>query len=184
MFHQEFRKATIESMVAALTGSQEQRLAWRGTLQEIIATRGDKLQREDINYLEGLIMILGDAGNLQGADAKIPDAYAEDWKIILKVVNHKLTANAAGQSISLEARSQVMNNTVAVLTHSKDRKSDWLQALRELKRQAIEEYKMPDLAQYLGALIRLVEGEAPETLDGEIPELLQSDWEQIIEAIN
>jgi|GEM_PF-6692472 len=184
MFNQEFRKAAIQSMIHAMTGTREDRLVWMGTLEEVVNTRGDSLQKDEINYLEGLIMILGDAGKLEEADAKIPDVYAEDWKTILEVVNHKMTANEAGQSISLEARHQVMNNTVAVLTQSTDRKADWLQALRGLKQQAIEDYKMPDLAQYLDALIRLVEGEDPETLKVEIPELLQSDWDQIIEAIN
>ncbi len=183
MFNEEFRKATIQSMVAAMTGSDEKRREWAGVLQDILDTRGGNLGKDETQYLEGLIIILRDANSLEKADAKIPDTYAEDWKTILQVVNHKLTANEAGQSISLEARSQVMNNTVAVLTQSKDRKGDWLQALRGLKLQAIEEYKMPELAQYLGALIRLVEGEAPETLAREIPELLKSDWEQIVEAI-
>ncbi|NOH01099.1 MAG: hypothetical protein HND47_03555 [Chloroflexi bacterium] len=183
MFNEEFRKATIQSMVAAMTGSDEKRLEWAGVLQDIVKTRGDKLGRDEISYLEGLIIILQDANDLEKADARIPDVYAEDWKTILKIVNHTLTANEAGQSISLEARGQIMNNTVAVLTHSTDRKGDWLNALRGLKQQALEEYKMPDLAQYLGALIRLVEGEDAEDLEAEIPALLRSDWEQIVKAI-
>jgi hypothetical protein len=52
-----------------------------------------------------------------------------------------------------------------------------------LKQQALDEYNMPDLAQYLGALIRLVEGEAAEDLEAEIPALLRGDWEQIIGEI-
>lgn len=183
MFNEEFRKATIQSMVAAMTGSDEKRLEWARVLEDIVKTRGDKLGREDIAYLEGLIIVLRDANDLEKADARIPDVYAEDWKTILQIVNHTLTANEAGQSISLEARGQIIHNTIAVLTNSPERKGDWLDALRGLKRQAFEEYKMPDLAQYLGALIQLVEGENPAALKNDIPKILMSDWEQIIEAV-
>jgi hypothetical protein len=183
MFNEEFRKATIQSMVAAMTGSEEKRLEWAGVLQEILETRREKLGKDEIDYLQGLTIILKNANDLEKADASIPDAYAEDWKTILQVVNHTLTANEAGQSINLEARSQIMNNTIAVLTNSPNRKGDWLNALHGLKKQALEEYKMPDLAQYLGAIIRLVEGDAPETLESEIPKILAADWEKIVEAI-
>lgn len=184
MFNQEFRQATIQSMISAMTGSTDKRLEWMGTLQGVIEKFKEKLSRDEINYIEALILVLGDGNKLEEADAKIPDMYAEDWKIILRVVNHKLTANEAGNSINLEARQQIMNNTIAVLTNSKERKNDWLNALRGLKKQALDEYKMPDLAQYLGAVIRLVEGEDSEKLGGEIPEILVSDWEQIVEAVN
>lgn len=183
MFNEEFRKATIQSMVAAMTGSEEKRLEWAGVLQDIINTRGDKLGRDEIDYLEGLTLILKDANALEKADSKIPDVYAEDWKNILRIVNHQLTANEAGQSINLEARAQIINNTIAVLTNSPESKGKWLNALHGLQNQARDELKMPDLEKYLGALIHLVEGAAPETLENDIPNILKSDWEQIIEAV-
>lgn len=184
MFNEEFRKATIQSTIAAMTGLQDQRLEWMGTLQEVLEKNRNKLGKDEVNYMESLIIVLQDGNKLEQADARIPDIYAEDWKTILKVVNHKLTMNEAGQSINLEARHQIMNNTSAVLTHSRDRKGDWLSALKALKKQAHDEYKMPDLEQYLGVVIRLVEGDEPETLESEIPQILVEDWKQIIEAIN
>jgi hypothetical protein len=183
MFTDEIRKATIQGVIQAMTGSEQEREEWRASFQDLLVKLEGKITQDEANYLEALVMVLSDANRMTEADTKVPAAFAEDWKTILAVVNHKLTANAAGKSVSLEARQQVMNNTIAVMTNSPERKRDWLQALRGLKADA-ESNDLPDFVRYTGVLIRLVEGEAHADLNGGVPPVYVGDWETITRSLN
>src|SRR5512146_2228682 len=153
MFNEGFRKATIQGTVNAMTGSAQERAKWKATVQDTLSKFKSRMSQDEADYLEALLIVLSDANRLEEADQLVPAAFAEDWKTILQVADHKLTSNAAGQSVSLEARAQIMNNTVAVMTHSVEHKGAWLQALHGLRQQAANEYKMPDLEKYLSLVI-------------------------------
>jgi len=186
MLNEKFRKAVTQSTIKAMAGSYEEREKLKGVFQDVLnkAQTEGQIDNDGAAYLKSIILVLTDPNDLEEADAKIPDKYAEDWKTILKNVNHLLTANEQGLSISLEGRQHVIRNTIAVLTSAPEMKTKWLGALRDLKVQAIEEYKMPELAQYLEAVMQLIEGKTPDKLSENIPEILLADWETIISKIN
>ena len=81
-----------------------------------------------------------------------------------------------------DPRQLIIQNTTAVLTRVTEKKGEWWQALQKMERQAREQGQ-PDLAAYLNALMRLVEGASPETLTAGIPEAFAADWQAILAGI-
>ena len=183
LFDEKIRKATIQGVVGAMTGSQKDRDEYIASFQDLLVKLDGKITDDEANYLKALIIVLAEPNRMTEADDKIPASFAGDWRTILEVVNHKLTANAAGKSVSLEAREQVMHNTIAVLTNSPERKADWLTALEGLKRDA-QSNDLPDFEQYAGVLIQLVRGSSPSDLGSRIPPMFIGDWEKITGSMN
>jgi hypothetical protein len=183
LFDEKIRKATIQGMVGAMAGSQKDRDEYIASFQDLLVKLDGKLTDDEANYLKALIIVLSDPNRMTDADDNVPASFAGDWRTILEVVNHKLTANAAGKSVSLEAREQVMHNTIAVLTNSPERKADWLTALEGLEQDA-RSNDLPEFEQYAGVLIQLVKGASPTDLRSGIPPMFMGDWEKITSSMN
>jgi tetratricopeptide (TPR) repeat protein len=83
----------------------------------------------------------------------------------------------------LDTRKVLIQNTIDVLTRIPNKSSEWWDALRELEKQA-KDQNGQNLARYLNALIRLVEGTNAASLTSSVPDEFKPDWQAILDGIS
>jgi tetratricopeptide (TPR) repeat protein len=123
---------------------------------------------------------------------------AKVGKEIFDAAIHSLGVSAEIQSIVVRAlenspaqadfdeqnpREVLIQNTILVLTSQPDKKGEWWASLRNVAKQAKEQAEQ-NLAVYVNALLRLVEGAKPDSLTAGIPDEFKPDWQAILDGIS